>query len=216
MRKVTVFALLLGSALAGTGAPAVGEGLRLEGPEGVAWWFGLGSFKGENTPGKLEGQSSRLAGHLGVGGEVSPRSPWMFTGELLGYTQRYDTPTSVTPPVLGTISDRADVATFGLVVGARYQLPMWGVRWYGGGGGGLYRSRLSVSGSVFGFPGTREEVDNGLGWHAEAGLSVPVSAGTELGLSLRQVWLRSDFGEITGGSVDIGGSFVFLGLRYGM
>lgn len=109
---------------------------------------------------------------------------------------------------------RADESTVGLVGTARYQAPIAGLRWYGSGGAGLYRSRVGVGSPLPGLSGRHDDLDASLGVHAETGLSLPVSPDTELGLSLRRVWLRSDFGSAAGGAAEAGGNFIFLGLRY--
>lgn len=213
MRNSSRWIAILGAVIVGATAmsavPAGAQGLTIDEGNRPRWWFGVGGFSGENTLGRPEGQGSRLAG-LGTGHDVSPL--WRFGGDLLSDSQRYDTPTAVAAPLFGSVDSAVDVAAVGLVGTARYPLPFAGLQWYGGGGAGLYRS--SVSGSAFGLPGRYDETDTSVGLHAEAGLSLPVSSATELGLSLRRVWLRSDFGSVTGGSVDIGGRFIFLGLRY--
>lgn len=213
MRNSSRWIAVLSAMLIGaTATPAAAQGLTLDQADRPTWWFGVGGFSGENAPGRLDSQRSRLAGYLGADHDPAPR--WQLGGDILTDSQRYELQTPVAAPLFGTVDGSVDVAAVGLVGAARYPLPFAGLHWYGGGGAGLYRSRPSVSGSPFGLPGSYDETDTNFGVHAEAGLSLPVSAATEVGLSLRRLWLRSDVGSATGGSVDIGGRFIFLGLRY--
>jgi hypothetical protein len=84
---------------------------------------------------------------------------------------------------------------------------------YAGGGIGMFWSDLTITGSIFGFPATRTETDMSLGQQLIAGGELAISKESRLGVEFRKVFLKANFGELTNGSVDVGGRYLALAYR---
>jgi opacity protein-like surface antigen len=85
---------------------------------------------------------------------------------------------------------------------------------YVGAGLGLYRSTLSIDGTIFGVPTTQEETDTAIGEQLLAGIDVWFTERWALGFEYRGLFLKASFGSVTNGEVDVRGSSLIGALRY--
>lgn len=175
------------------------------------WSAGIGGFSGENNPGKLNNQSSEYFAFGGFGWRPHPN--FVLEAELPFFGQRYDTPANIVAPPAGTVDGRVTINTFGLALGGRFIVPLGRVELSVGGGGGVYRSRFRATGTSFGLPAELTRDDNGTGAHVKAGLDFYLTRNVSLGVEYRRLWLESDFGSVSRGSVDLGGNFYYVTVR---
>ena len=182
--------------------------------EGKRFWsrLYLGSFDGEENPGKLENES----GGLTLGGGISVRLPKTkyLSFDLEFWMTERDYDTTVPAPAFSVIDERMTLSTGALLFGVRGFYPSGSrFRVYGTAGIGLYKSELSVWGSTFGFPGTIEDDDTSLGFHAGGGLEVGIGSFV-LGADYRRWFLKGSFGTFGADNVDIGGDYI--GVSFGL
>ena len=174
------------------------------------FYASVGDLKAEETPGQLDGEGSSFGLVLGLGMPV--RTYLAVDVEIAAYTSKYNTP-PLTAPFGGSIDTRMRVTSSGIAGNARAFYEFSGGTLYAGGGIGMFWSDLTVTGTIFGFPATRTETDMSLGLQLMAGGELAISKESRLGVEYRRVFLKANFGELTNGSVDVGGRYVALTYR---
>lgn len=170
----------------------------------------VGDLKADETPGRLEGEGSSYGLVLGLG--VPVRAHLALDGEIAAYSSKYNTP-PLTAPFGGSVDTRMRVTSSGFAANARTFYEFSRGALYAGAGIGIFWSDLTVTGTIFGFPATRTETDMSLGHQLIAGGEVTISKEARLGVEYRKVYLKANFGELTSGSVDVGGRYVALTYR---
>lgn len=207
MRSTRIFATagILALLFAGVG-PAAAQ-LR-EGDWSVG--VGLGKYSPADD-GRLANRQGELSFAIDFSRRVSESFEWGF--DIHYFSQETDTPAHLVAPLFGTLDRRASISASGFGGTAKWVIGGPAGQAYLGGGLGLYRSEMRVTGSVFGFPGEHKDSSMGLGLQVIAGASLQTAPGTLLGLEWRTLRLDANFGELTRGSVDIGGSSVMLSWR---
>lgn len=197
MSQLRSWSSILAAAWIGSTSGLAGaQGLRADTGLPSPWSFAVGGFAQDG------GSTSWRTGRW------LPPHWWATPTPRLGESFRTEHPGLSSGPDLGRPAVPAGAT--GLAGAARYALPIRGLQVFGGGGAGLYRA-----GKGFGL----HEVVRGsdLGLHAVAGVSMSLADDAEVGVSLRRVWIQRDgAGGARGGgkgTVEEGGSFLFLGLR---
>ena len=200
----------LGIVLALLAPPAVHAQAGGAGSTQAYWYASVGDLNADETPGQLEGEGSSYGLVLGLGMPV--REYLAVDAEVAVYSSKYNTP-PLTAPFGGSIDTRMRVTSSGIAGNARAFYEFSGGTLYAGGGIGMYWSDLTVTGTIFGFPATRTETDMSLGHQLMAGGELAISKQSRLGVEYRRVFLKANFGELTNGSVDVGGRYVALTYR---
>jgi opacity protein-like surface antigen len=173
--------------------------------------FYLGSFDGEENPGKLENEDRSFTLGFGASFKLPKRKYLSFDLEFWWTERDYDT--TIPAPLFSTISDSMTLQTIALLFGIRGFYPSNGrFRIYGTGGIGIYKSELSVWGSTLGLPGTIEDEHLSLGLHAGAGLELDVGDDWFLGADYRHWVVKGNFSTFGADNVDIGGNYIGISL----
>lgn len=132
--------------------------------------------------------------------------------ELLFANRDYDTP--VGPPLWGVIDNDTSVQTTAFLVGARAFYPATGpLRAYVSAGLGFFRTRMVVTGSVFGFPGIYEDTDDSLEPYYGLGIGYRFS-NWGLTLDMRHFDLEGNFQAFNISNANLGGNLVLVGWTY--
>lgn len=132
--------------------------------------------------------------------------------ELLGTNQDYDTP--LTPPFAGSLDNDTSVQTAGLLFGLRIFYPASSrFRVYGVAGLGFYYTDMTVSGSVFGFPGVYHDDDRSTELYYGAGIRYR-HENWSVGIHYRNIELTGDFPGFQISDADLGGEVLALGVGY--
>lgn len=180
---------------------------------GVGDWT-VGVALGKASPeddGRLGNRQGELAIALDFGRRASESFEWGV--DFHYYGQEVDTPTHLVAPLFGSLDRRASISTTGVSGTAKWVAGNSGGQVFVGGGLGLFRSQMVVTGGVFGFPAERKDTSMGLGLQLLAGASLHTERDTLLGLEWRYLMLDANFGELTRGSVDVGGMSLMLSWR---
>jgi opacity protein-like surface antigen len=173
--------------------------------------FYLGSFDGEENPGKLENENRSFTLGFGASFKLPKRKHLSFDLEFWWTERDYDT--TIQAPLFSTISDSMTLQTMALLFGIRGFYPSDGrFRIYGTGGFGIYKSELSVWGSTLGLPGTIEDEDQSFGLYAGVGLEVDVGDDWFLGADYRHWIVEGSFATFGADNVDIGGNYIGISL----
>ncbi len=178
------------------------------------FWVSLnvaaGNYSGEDNPGQMDNERSQFALQAGAG--LRLRRHLGLDLEAWSIDRTYDS--TVSPPPFGTASPKMTVDSAGVAVSARGVWPLRRVELCLGGGAGFYRTEARVSGSVLGIPGNvAQEDDLAGGLHGLAGIDLVMGRRWNLGIEARRLELRSDFGQLSGGSVEIGGTTATVVVR---
>lgn len=171
--------------------------------------FRIGSFEATDTtpPPRHTGVA------LGLGFERERDSGLRYGVEISANFADYATPGTVYGGPFTVISDTMTLTTVGVVGTLAQTYAVAAVDLYAGGGAGLYYANMRAHGSTFGFPGTHDEHDIGLGFTLFAGLEFPVGTQSHLGLEVRRLFLDADFGPLSNGEMSIGGTSIMLSYR---
>ena|SRR5690242_10872972 len=178
--------------------------------QGSAWGIALGVFSPQ-ADGSGSGyalsifREKRLQSGLRLGIEAN----------LLG--AKYATPPGVSCGSTCTVDSSMTFNTVGFGGRLTYAWPIGAGEIYAGGGAALYLSSMKAqeSGFVLFIPvsGEIEENDHALGGDLRAGIAFPFT-GTRasFGLEVRRLWLSGDFGQLSSGKLQLGGTSVLLTL----
>lgn len=195
-------AALLGGVIGSLCNAAAAQGLRPDGGSRSPWSFGVGGFS-QGSAVARRAQAPMLGLDLQRPGlALDPGSGWR--DDL-----RFGMSRAPRPLALDRLGEASTASTFsarGVSGTARYALPLGGLQLFGGGGAGLYQFRAGLDDRY-------DPLAGNLGLHAVAGVSLPVADDTEVGISLRRVWIRGEAAGTAGTTVDEGGRFIFFGLR---
>jgi hypothetical protein len=132
--------------------------------------------------------------------------------ELMFANRDYDTP--IGPPLWGVIDNDTRVETDALLIGARAFYPAnRPLRAYVSAGFGYFRTRMVVSGSVFGFPGLYEDSDSSLEPYYGMGINY-MFANWGLSVDLRHFDLKGYFGSFGISNANLGGDLLLVGWKY--
>lgn len=180
-----------------------------------AWSFGLGvgGFDPVDGTGQLKNQSGQYALTLDATFRYTEYVSFGF--DIFANEQRFDTPSAITAPLFGTVDGRSRISGGGLNAVAKLGLPLGRLEPYVGAAVGLYFNSMVVTGSIFGLPARAEEQDSGLGEQLLAGFNYRVADSWSLGVEYRHTYLKADFGQLTGGEVDVGGDSIMATVRFG-
>ena len=167
-----------------------------------------------NEDSQLVNLESRYAGGVSAGVDFNRPRYLGIDIELLSISQKYDTPTSLVPPVFGTIDHNTSIDTTALLLGVRgfYQLESR-LSFYGVFGLGYYRTLMEVRGSTVGLPAKLEETDTSIELYYGAGASY-MFGNWGVSLNYRHITLNSSFGDFNVTNADLGGDTWLLGWRY--
>lgn len=178
-------------------------------PEEGRFYFYLGDFDAEITGNELENPRSEFAFGLGLLFEQADYLDWGF--DVIVINRRYDTPPTVTGGPFTIVSDDMSLSTLGLTVSARVKYAEANlVSVYAGAEAGLYFSKLTLSASTLGFPGTHEEQSNDPGMSYLYGVMLNLDNDNFVGVECRRLFLESSLSPVTTGAVDVGGRLVLL------
>lgn len=204
-RGVIVAAVL---ALAVAAPAAAAEPVAGGGP-----WLSVtgGVFSGEETTGRLEDEGTGPAFAL-TGGYRFLRYTSVEAGLELWW-RSYSTRTVADGGPFVALDSRMDVDSLAIPVGLRVQAPLGPLEPFAAIGVDLVWSQLTLTGSTFGLPVERTERDFGAGWHWAVGTDLRVTEPLRLVFEYRRVALDGDFGDLTGGSVELGGQMLTGGVR---
>lgn len=208
MRNVALVAFMLMLAP----LPCRAQAPQDEGEAGP-WSFGfaIGGFDAEDSTGKLQNQSGQYSLMFDAAYRYSEYLSFGF--DTFASEQRFDTLPS-TYALLGNVDGRSTIFVGGVNAVAKFGIPMGWVEPYVGAAIGLYFSTVLVTGSLVGNLEAEEE-DWGPAEQLMAGLNFRVSERWSLGVEYRHTYLKADFGQLTGGEVDVGGDSIMATVRLG-
>lgn len=172
--------------------------------------FGAGSFSPRDA------NPAPTGGRYAIYGRAQRHYPsGLHLGlDFLWTDAEYHTPAGLSGGAFTVISDTMNLMTAGLGATVGIGTELGPASLYAGIGAGLYFSRMTLTGSTFGFPGTHEERDTGLGYGAYAGLDFKVGTRSRLGIEARHHALDADFGPLSNGRMAIGGTLMLLTYRH--
>lgn len=173
-----------------------------------SFYFYLGDFDAEITPVELENPTSEFAFGLGALFDYEEHIDWGI--DLLLVSRKYDTPATVSGGPFTVVSDDMTVDTFGITVNLRFKFPAGSFVWYAGAGTGVYFSKLTLTASTLGLPGTHEEKSNDFGYAYYWGMMFNISNQNYLGVEYRYLSLEASFSPVTTSSHEVGGELLFL------
>jgi len=173
--------------------------------------FGLGGFAPSASE-ELKNQSGQYSAMMG--GEYRYSKNLSFDVDLWAADQRVDTPSNVVAPFFGTVDGRSTISTGAISVVAKLVWPIGRFEPYVGAGGGLFFSKLYITGSVFGVPASHEETDTSLGGLLLGGVDFWVAQNWAVGAEFRHVSVKANFGGVIPGDVNVGGNSVMATLRW--
>ena len=209
MALVALVAMVSWSCVAGA------EEQATAGPGTYSPWYisaGLGGYW-PTAADQLKNQSGQYSIMIGGGYRVSKNLS--FDLDVWGGEQRVDVPASVVPPILGNADSRSTVNTSGISVVAKLGWPIDRFEPYVGAGGGVFYSRIYVTGSALGASTALEETDTNWGTLLLGGLNYRLSQNWAVGAEVRRVSVKANFGSvIPGGDVEVGGNSVMATLRW--
>jgi len=149
---------------------------------------------------------------LGLSAEFANQPYLGLDFELMFANRDYDTP--VGAPLWGVIDNDTSVQTDALLVGARAFYPVnRPVRAYVSAGLGYFRTRMVVSGSVFGFPGIYEDSDSSIEPYYGFGVNFMFN-NWGLSVDLRHFDLKGSFSGFNISKANLGGDLLLVGWRY--
>ncbi len=149
---------------------------------------------------------------LGLGAEFANHPYLGLDLELMFANRDYDTP--VGAPLWGVIDNDTSVQTDAFLVGLRAFYPAnRPVRGYVSAGLGYFRTRMVVSGSVLGFPGTYEDSDSRIEPYYGVGMNFMFS-NWGLSVDLRHFDLKGSFSGFGISNANLGGDLLLVGWRY--
>lgn len=158
------------------------------------------------------GVRNKYALGVGMGAELANYPYLGLDLELMFANREYDTP--IGPPLWGTIDNDTRVETSALLVGARAYYPANGsLRAYVSAGLGFFRTRMVVSGSVVGFPGTYEDSDSSVEPYYGLGISYKFD-NWGLSVDYRHFELKGNFSGFNISNANLGGNMLLAGWRY--
>ncbi|TNF35362.1 MAG: hypothetical protein EP315_06000 [Gammaproteobacteria bacterium] len=172
----------------------------------------LGDFDAEVTPGELDHPTSEFAFGLGALFDYTDHVDWGL--DMLLVTRQYDTPSSVSGGAFTVVSDDMTLDTVGLTIHIRFKFPTSYAIWYAGAGGGLYFSRLTLTASTFGLPGSHEEKSNDLGLSYYWGMAFNISNQNYLGLEYRYLSVDANLSPVTTAEHEVGGELLFMSYSF--
>jgi hypothetical protein len=168
-----------------------------------------GSFQTTETPGKFEGEGGGVTGGIELG--FVPKQTISYRLEIMYTTRRFDTPATVTPPAVGSVSGRMTLDTMAVLLGVRASYPPdRSYRVHATGGIGYFNSWLSASLSRF--PLAINDRDASFGFHAGVGLEADLGKGV-VGVDFRHWFVDGSFHNFGISNTDIGGNY--LGISFG-
>lgn len=168
-----------------------------------------GTFQTAETPGKFEGEGGGVTGGIEFG--FVPKQTISYRLEIMYANRRFDTPATVTPPVVGSVSNRMTLDTLAVLFGVRASYPPDRTyRVHATGGIGYFNSWLSTS--VSRYPLAVSDRDASLGFHAGVGLEADLGKGL-VGVDFRHWFVDGSFHSFGISNTDIGGNY--LGISFG-
>jgi opacity protein-like surface antigen len=158
----------------------------------------------ENRLGSADG----LAVSVGFGYGLRQRLALEFELDL--WQLDYPVPADTPPIFLGSI-DNLDVRALSGVFLVKGRFPFGRFRPYLAAGPGITFAKAELTGNLIGLPGTfADESDTAILLEALAGFDVRLTQRSRMGLEYRWVDADASFGDISDGSVAIGGQSVRL------
>lgn len=179
-------------------------------PASMRLTFYAGNFD-QNPEPQFIGSRNTYGYGLTVGADLNAYPFLGLDVELLGSNQDYDTPVS---DPFASLDNDTSVQTAGLLVGLRAFYPANSkFRVYGVAGLGFYYVNMTVTGSLFGFPGTYEDDDRSTEFYYGAGASY-LFDNWIVSIDYRKLNLEGSFGGFGISNADLGGDIVALGIGY--
>ena len=173
--------------------------------------FYLGRFEAAEEP-QFRGVRAQYTFGLGVSAELAQYPNLALDLELFDFHREFDT--TVQAPLLSTINNDTSADTLALLFGARAFYPASSsFRAYVSAGLGYFNTRLVVTGSTFGLPGTMEQSSSSLDIYYGAGISYSLDK-WGIGLDYRRVDIEGSFSDFYIDDADLGGDALLLGVRY--
>lgn len=177
-------------------------------PEDGQVYFYLGDFDAEVTGNELQNPGSEFALGMGLLFEHSAYLDWGF--DFVAVFRQYDTPPVVSGGPFTVVSDDMSLTTMGMAINTQFNYATDMVRVYAGLGAGLYFSKLTLTASTLGFPGTYEKSSNSPGYFYHCGVMLNLVNDDYLGIEYRNLSLDANLSPVTAGSVDVGGELVMI------
>lgn len=164
-------------------------------PGSSAIRFGAGPFRPQGTPGALEDPGTGVA--LLLGATYRPVRPLGIDLDLTTAFAEFSSSTAPPPGTFQTKSGRMQLASLGISAGVRGIAPLGAVEPWAGAGVMLVVSRLSLTGTTLGLPGSVDEDGVTVGAYAGAGLDLAVSEKWLVGAQCRWIAAEQDFGQLS-------------------
>jgi opacity protein-like surface antigen len=198
--------VLVSAALLVVSAGAVGaqDETALE-PHPWRWAYtygGLGYFDGKSQPTQLQGNDTGF----GLGGGIGQRLDRHFAFDLdaLFVGRVYETPGTTE-----LVDDQMTLTNLTLSADLRLLAPFWKLEPYVGVGLGLIVSEIEIESSAY-YVTAVSETHFGLSTQLMVGLSWIYTRRSRIGIEYRRVFAEADFGDLSRGTVDVGGGVVAI------
>jgi opacity protein-like surface antigen len=207
---------ILAVLLVGVSGPANAEpDSAMDEMQGLRWYgsLGIGAFKTGSESDQLPNREGVFTWMGNIGYRYSKHL--RFEVDFQDIEQQCDTPPTVVPFLFGSVDSTTDISSLGFAGVAKLVMPLGRFEPYVGAGVGFYYSTLTIDGTFLGIPvDYEEETDASVGHQLLAGFDIWISEKRSLGFEYRRLFLKSSFGAITNGEVDIGGSSLMGTLRF--
>jgi opacity protein-like surface antigen len=151
---------------------------------------------------------------FGVGGGHRRSPNLALEVDVVFDVREYDVPEGTPNPLLGSVDD-LELRSSSALFSVKGIYPLSRFEPYVGAGVGLNYSELELTGSLLGIPGSFDkENDFTVAFQFVLGADFVISEKSNFGFEFRNIEVEADYGELSGGRVDIGGGLLSLVYRY--
>ena len=220
MRKLVAFAIFLIGLLPLCNSYAVDDSGQQENTENVqavediapdAVYFLLGDLKSEEVINELEHPVADYSFGLGI--EYIYNDYLNFRCEMLVVEREYKTPAGISGGPFTIVSEDMTMASLGFSLMPIVHYAVGSFELYAGAGFGFFWSKLTLTASTLGLPGTYEERSQDYGTQTLLGVGYHFD-NSRIGLESRQLNLKVNMAPVTSaGDHDAGGDLLLLVYR---
>lgn len=140
-------------------------------------------------------------------------------GEYLSYFGQYMSTSGIAPP--GNFGEKVELGVEGISLIAKYSSPLGRYHPFIGCGVGLYDADFALEnydepGYFSEYDFTTVAEDNSImGYQLLTGVGINIKGRHKLEVGYRKIFLEADFGQYSGGRINIGGDMIWLGYKFG-
>ena len=174
-------------------------------------YFSLGDLKTDEAVNELQNPRADFGLDLGI--EYIYNDYLAFRYEMLVVDRRYDTPATVSGGPFTVVSDDMSMSSLGISVLPIVRYAVSDFEFYAGAGLGIFWSKLTLTASTFGLPGSHEERSQDYATQTLLGMGYNFQE-SFIGLEARQLDLKVNMSPVTSAADhDAGGKILLLVYR---